>query len=242
MTTQDPMAEVSLRPVSIIELLGPSGTGKTTLLDHFFVKNRLYTNSKDIVSRASLDKNVKLNSASSAEIQDDAAIHDWLEFVFKLLAHASAPPSQRLKALDFCRRALNERAAVLRSNLQGSLLLHDELLLHRGFSILPFSKTISKDAELFFQYVPLPQEAIICFAKPQTLMDRIKLRKTVPNCYKGLSSNELDRLLVQLVEVCFIARDVLTSRGLPCTLLSFDEAIETNYLRLQKICSTAKNR
>lgn len=136
----------------------------------------------------------------------------------------------------FCRRSLKERALFSRSTLKGQVLLHDELLLHRAFSVLPFSTKRLRDAELFFQHVPLPQKAIICCATPQTISTRIAGRKTVPNCYKGLSPKELDRLLSELVEACFIAQDVLTSRGLPCTLLSLDEAIEINCTRLEEIC------
>lgn len=231
------MTNVSPSPVAVVELLGPSGSGKTTLLDHFFSQAyRLPSGSSQILSRAVLEKTVKLKSAATSAIMDDADVQGWLDFVFLLLARAPGSLSRRLKALDFCRRALVERELLSRSDLQGQMLLHDELLLHRAFSILPFSRSLLRDAELFFQHVPLPQKAIICFAQPQTIATRISGRKNTPNCYKGLSSKELDRLLVELVEACFIAQDVLTSRGLPCTLLSLDEAIETNCARLVQIC------
>ena len=228
-------SQKAARPApSVIEMLGPSGVGKTTLLAHFFADP---AQSAPYLSRAELDAQPQPKGEAKTAPLDWPEARAWLDMVFGLLAKASDAPSRRLMALEICRKSLVARHMLADLRPTGQIVLHDELLLHRAFSVLPFSVDPLRDARIFFTHVPLPARAIICVADPAVIVHRIAGRATLPNCYKGLSATEQSELVARLVECCFIAQDILTSRGLPCEMLFLDPPVTECSAALAQLCA-----
>ncbi len=230
-----------MQSYQLIEVAGPSGVGKSTALERML---RDPDHAAGVIGRPTLEtlRPRKLDPVQRHHL-DASPYRPALDLVFHILARSPAPLSSRMAAMDMCQASFLTRAALATPEdsarddlLRGQRLVHDELVLHRAFSILPFSENRLRDARAFFNAAPLPDQAVICIADPRTIMARIRQRGRIPNCYKGLEAARLEILLHDLVDCGLVAQECLTRRGVRCTVLRFDGSPDEAALDLGRAC------
>jgi len=220
----------------LIEVLGPSGVGKTSALNALF-QNSSFNGS--FLNRTTPEEWLPLQKRHREEsLFDESPYRETFDLAFRLLGMSDQSLARRMKALDFCKRSLITRFRLdqiaANKTFNGRNIVHDELVLHRAFSILPFSSNRQRDAREFFKVVPAPDRAVICIADPQTILGRILERPAIPNCYRGLATADLQTLLFELVECCFIARDELTSRGIATEIVQLEGQVQSSAASLRR--------
>lgn len=192
-----------------IELLGPSGVGKSTIL-------RIAESSRDPGSWLGPDEIAgRTKETRTTEFRrqtlDDPSLREFIEACIEIVHRLVATPSHRIGALAMLRdSAALTRAAEL---LDPATAVHDELLLHRSFSVLPQSADIERDAATYFSLVPVPAAAVVVSADAATLRARIAQRGSLPNCYAGLDDAGFERSISNVLRAAEIAVETLRERG-----------------------------
>jgi len=200
-----------------VELIGPSGVGKTTLV------NLIRERHPDEAARgwllpADIESDIALARAGSTAGQrlrravDGTIPEDFFATCFRILADSTMKPSQKFSAATILRKSCEELHEIGMLSLDRPLL-HDELLLHRAFSLLPQSSDVERDAGEYFQRVPLPDAVCILRVSATEILARVLNRGTRPNCYSDLSDSALHEAILRSLRACDIARDMLTDRG-----------------------------
>ncbi|WP_407352676.1 hypothetical protein [Luteimonas sp. R10] len=200
-----------------VELLGPSGVGKTTVLQS--LKPVLATRpDMEWLGPASLDKIAAENLCCFSAKErmrlalDEFVPRAFIDTCFRIVTASSMLPSQKVAALTILRKSC-EASFALRSMDSDTLCIHDELLLHRSISLLPLSADLARDASEYFHLVPVPDIACIVRADVETIVQRALLREHLPNCYFGQDEGRMRQVIGASLKVCDAAATVLSSRG-----------------------------
>lgn len=195
-----------------IELLGPSGVGKTTTLEAALLATDSTRNWLGPEQLAGLYPNPDANDLRQAI--DDPAVRDFASWFISLVVDTDMRPSQKVSVLTILRRSCYDAAAIEALQLTRPVV-HDELLLHRAFSLLPRVDDIETAAHEYFSRVSLPDAAVIVTADPETILRRTTERGGMPNVYRNLEPAELADTVAKAHRVAEIAAETLTARGLP---------------------------
>ena len=203
-----------------VELLDPSGVGKTTVLG---IAQAERSSEHDWMGPKDIDaylKQVACSRDADTERQalNDPGIREFMEGSMEIVLSSAMPPAQRFTALQTLRNSC-VTSTQLRHISQRRLLVHDELLLHRAFSLLPQAVDVERDATRYFLHVPVPDAAAIFVADPSVIISHTLDRRPLPNCYQGLDEQALHATVERLLRVCLVAEQTLRARGVTVAVI-----------------------
>src|SRR5690606_4922318 len=154
----------------IIEVLGPSGIGKTTIIELLAAELTVagFCSAKELEGRIPSDK--VLGKEFIRKAVDDMFSETFVSGSSRILLASSYGAASKLVAMRILDNTLREYARIL-SHEQPLNLLHDELLLHRGMTVLARSSNVTYDARWYYRNVRLPDAAIIFRANPNVVVE-----------------------------------------------------------------------
>jgi hypothetical protein len=144
---------------------------------------------------------------------DDLRLRPLVDLAITAVLDSAMAPSQKVLALSFLQRSCSEWVR-LNAASTGTTVVHDELLLHRAFSLLLHGRDLRSDTTRYFELAPLPDAAIIFVAEPEVILRRVQTRPTAVNCYAGLDEHGLRVAISNGLEIAQIALEVLSRRGI----------------------------
>ena len=219
-----------------IELLGPSGIGKTTALA-VAEKTRgsgacwMGPAEADLLITKLIDQRIAL---------DDILPQSFLDGCLSITAQAQMYPSQKFRFLEMFHRTCRHAASLGQIDTDKTIV-HGEMRLHRSFSFLFMASDFQRHAEWFYDNVPLPEAAIIVQSSLPVLIERAASRPSRANCYYGLDDEAWHTVLARTLTQTEIAAERLTRRGIPVRILNTDGAAEHAAARLtsliEEICA-----
>ena len=194
-----------------IELLGVSGVGKTTTLA---AAERIRPRPHRWLTPGEVNELLgqKPSTADLGAAIDDPALRAFVEHCITTAATGRMRPSQKVAVLAILRRSCLDTATVDRLHT-GRVIVHDELLLHRAFSLLPYALDLQSASRRFFELAPVPEAALVFRAEPGVILQRIAGRPSIPNVYRGLGEVELRDTITRCLEIAEIAVETLRERG-----------------------------
>ncbi len=212
----------------IVELLGPTGSGKTAVLKA--AKARL-TSAGFTVPDFFVDRKTEPPSFVYKKcVLDDLGQSEFVKRCLDIASRNEWLPSQAMKAMNILAASLN--AYAVNSTRTGPLTaIHDELLLHRAFSFLPRSKTWQEDTSLYFAAVPLPTAAVVVTAGIEENLCRLAARGHT-NVTRGLSANRLQVVVERSHEIAKLAVRLLQDRGVPVLEIDSRQPVENSAQQL----------
>lgn len=170
----------------LIELMGPSGVGKSTVL------NVLEKNEPSV--KTMRKRSEGLNVQDLRFYCDFFNIDNFLNGVIEILSLSSLPPTKKMAAINMVNEtAINfaKRCVNKRSHDSNIIEIEDELFLHRSYAILLYSNNFINDVTWYFQSVPIPDAVVIFHAESSTLLKRIRERGKVINTYLYLNDEDI---------------------------------------------------
>lgn len=227
-----------------VEILGPSGVGKSTILKRVSQSRELLAGGKWMFPDDLVEPLTRLREGTTAGQRLRRAVDEGIPAAFtrtcfRIIADSGMRPSQKFSAAAILRRSCEDFHDISRIEDAG-VLVHDELLLHRAFSLLPGSHDVVRDAKAFFDNVPIPQHAIILKADAEVILKRVQGRRTLPNCYEFGDERQLVDVIAGLLDACDIAAEILAQRGVDVHIVDANNtAAETgrDIIRLLNSCS-----
>ena len=197
-------------------MLGPSGAGKTTTLAAAVdaTPARTWLAPKDLAGLLPQVDRTALREA--IDRPDRRGFANWL---ISLVDDADLAPSQKVAALVYLRRSCYDVDQIEQLGLRQPVV-HDELLLHRAFSLLLHVDDVEGAAREYFRRVDLPDAAVVVNADPDAILSRVNGRDRIPNVYRSSGPDRLPALVTAAHRIAEIATSTLTDRGL--TVLELD--------------------
>jgi hypothetical protein len=220
-----------------IELLGPSGVGKTTLLAAADARSTAPT---PWIGPAEVDSLVggPPNNDQLREAVDRPELREFLERSIEAVSRSRMLPSQKIKALTILRASCAQSAAIDRLRLDRPIV-HDELLLHRAFSLLLYSENVESDAEWYFDLVPLPDAVGVFRADRASILARARERPRMPNVYFGLDTAGLHEIIDRSIALSEVAATVIGRRDVPVTYIDTTAEVAVAATRLNEFIANA---
>lgn len=212
----------------IAELLGPTGSGKTAVLNA--ASTGLESIGFSVVNVLTERKTEHPSLVYKKRILDDLGRRDLVKTCLEIAVRNEWLPSQAMSAMNILAATLNADA-VNRARTGPVAAVHDELLLHRAFSFLPRSKTWQEDTSLFFAAVPLPTAAVVVTAGIEENLRRLAVRGHT-NVTQGLSANRLQEVVERSQEIAKLAVRLLQDRGLPVLEIDSRQPVENSAQQL----------
>ena len=144
-----------------IELLGPSGVGKTTILR---AAQEMRAHDPEWIGPLEANEILHKSPGSSRKALTRRAIDNpdraaFVDHCLSVVTSSSMLPSQKFTALSILQTSFYQ-TLLLEDVPEDTTLVHDELLLHRAYSLLPYSDNVEHDAMTYFELVPLPDAAV----------------------------------------------------------------------------------
>lgn len=219
--------------VQLIELLGPSGVGKSTIL-RVLQGEPCAMEWKFPTSAVTSSPESKVDRTRIMRAFDAIETRPFIDWAVACISRTDMPPSRRLNATSFLARSCHDRAAC---SMEHGVIVHDELLLHRAFSFMHHSTNLAQDARRYFQLAPAPAAAIVFTAAGEAIADRVLQRPKIPNCYADLTRPRLLQAIERAIMVADIALEVLSERGIPVSLIDASHEVPENARRLSTFVS-----
>ena len=220
-----------------IEILGPSGVGKTTILS---AAQGMRAPEPEWIGPFEANEILKSSPPESRKALTRAAVDDpdradFIDHCISVVTRSSMLRSQMITALSILQKSCYENL-VLESVPDDTVLVHDELLLHRAYSVLLYSAQPQLDAARYFELVPLPGAAVIVVADEEAIVSRVKQRESLPNCYAGQTDARLRQTVATGIEVAHVAAQVLSQRGSHVTTIDASQSAEQSARELHAFC------
>lgn len=195
----------------LIEIMGPSGVGKTTLLKLASKENSGRWISGDKI-KANIDSSSGRDDRQELKNRVDKIINfGFVERCIDIVNKSNMRPSQKFTTLQMFNSSL-QNFCVSKELSKKKVVVHDELLMHRGFSILTYSENFESDVVWFYKNTPLPNSVLIMKLSAKELFERIKDREFSVNTYRHISDEKLKKLLKKNSEMYVIAKEILKKR------------------------------
>ena len=164
-----------------------------------------------------------------------AFFNDFVAPCLSSIARTAMKFEQKLGAIDLTYSCLARYILAEATGLEGGFVLHDELLLHRGFGFLHFHDDFETAARLYYETVPVPDVAVICKAPATAIFERIKQREVRTNSCVGLNDGALRVAVRKRLVISTIAGEVLAKRGVAVRFLDTGGTIEESATQLNDI-------
>jgi hypothetical protein len=205
-----------------IELLGPSGAGKTTtLVAAMSNPRRRWLGPDDLADDVPKPTNDDLREAI-----DNPDLRDFVTWFIAKVATTTMAPSQKVALMRILARSCHDTTTINALPLSRTVI-HDELLLHRAFSLLPRIEDTEMAVADYFNLVPLPDAAVVVTADPDTIHRRTTARGPLPNVYRDADPAAVHATITRAVLVAELAAEALTARGIP--VLRLDSTTEPDH-------------
>lgn len=220
-----------------IELLGPSGVGKSTILAR---AEELRATPATWRGTAETDALVPAKP-STAELRaaiDSPDLRELVDRCVAVVAGSPLAPSQKLGALTLLNRSCY-RYGQVRARESELPVVHDELLLHRAFSLLVHTADPAREARWFFELVPAPDAAALFWTDVDTIVERVQQRGSLPNVYRGLDQDGLRDAVQRCEQVLEVAEEVLAARGVLVRRIDVGEDVEAGARELASFIATS---
>lgn len=189
-----------------VELLGPSGVGKTTILAALgdLGPGWLGPDSPELGSRAAATRGARVTAT------DHRSLCTLMRVAAASIARTDLAPSGQITASDFL-----IRSADLHLVCRGleAPVVHDELLLHRGFSFLVRTPRLVRDTLGYYARVPLPDLAVVVTAPAELIAERALGRPRLTNVYRDLDRTAVRAAAARGLRVAAFAARVLALCG-----------------------------
>ncbi len=198
-----------------IELLGPSGVGKSAVLaaaESLRVPEATWLGPAEADARLRPGRTPTSRRQLARDAVDDFAPREFVDRCIAIVVSSAMRPSQKLSALGMLRTVL-QTALELEQLESDELLVHDELLLHRAFTLLLYAQDFEADVAWYFGAVPVPDAALIVHTHADVIVARSLGRETLPNCYYDLDEPGLREVVDRSLVLCEIAAETLAGRG-----------------------------
>lgn len=219
---KNPSPKVSKK--RLVELMGPSGVGKSTILQHAMTQHACeWITPEEIPYEFFFSDKKQFQQAVRNYI--DNSISDFIEATYQMIIQSTMTPSQKLKALKTIQTTAEKRVLSNYAMEKGYLVVCDELFLHRAFSFLMYSNNLEEDTRRYFATVPVPSAVAIIMADPKKILERIAERQGAVNCYYEKNEKEIFELVQKGLKICSIANEELASRGVRVTRIKSDQAV-----------------
>lgn len=218
----------------LLEVMGPSGVGKTSVL------NVVSTNpsSGRVFYPIELARNIK--SIKSLLGEEDVRFRmdytfptDFVYGCIGVINRGNLKPSQKLLAFKMLDNTL-ERYILTKFLNKDEQLVHDELLIHRGFALLSNSDNLLVNAKWYFSNVPTPDAVIFMHADPEVVARRVLERGSVINSYRYKNELEIKEVIDRSYEMYEIAIDVLRKRGVIVVSVDANGPLEEVVTRVEQ--------
>lgn len=228
-----------------VEVLGPSGVGKSTILKTMrrhqeSVSGATWLFPEDLVEPL---KSLREGTTAGQRLRravDEKLPDAFTRTCFKILGESAMCASQKFSAAAILRRSCEDFHDISSIEDRG-FLIHDELLLHRAFSLLPGSHDLERDASEFFSTVPTPPHALILKADAEVILQRVMSRRSLPNCYRFLDHGKLIEEIQRLLTAGDIAEDILRRRGVGVHVIDANGPVEEVGRRIIGLLSTFRS-
>ncbi len=208
------------QPTVLVELLGPSGVGKSTILR---AAQALRTPQQWWWGSAEIDATISATDMarpSNRDAVDNFYPRDFVPRCLETMTASRMLPSQMVTAITQLRTTCQVATAV-RTISSLHPLVHDELLLHRASTLLLYSDTFESEAVWYFDTVPVPTAAIILRTEADTIFQRALRRSEQRiNTYYSLDDNALRAIIERSLRLTEIAAERLRAREV--TVLEID--------------------
>lgn len=217
--------------VKRIELFGPSGVGKSTLIDS--VKDDLpngYCFVSHLESKLSAMQQLLGQNVLSSIIDADP-LGSILNQCVSKIASVDASANQKLLALNMLNTTIRRHRLLDFISTDCCWVVDDEHLLHRSFAVFSHSRKVMEDFEWYYNSVDVPHCAILCIADPQVVTDRVMARRKTVSSYRYDSKEDVFHLLKNMAPAYEKALSILRERG--CRVHTLDLSCEVDEARGQ---------
>ena len=234
----------------LIELCGPSGVGKTYLLNRFnsmmggivFPDTKINNHFNPVLGKSEDDTEAVSNQTDN---KCNLQLENFANFCMESISRNSMNAYQKLGVAKILDTSVNTYRKLKPKSDYGYVIMHDELLLHRAFSFLPYSSDFENDVRAFYNIVPLPDAVCFCKAPVEIILNRLNGRQREVNFNRGKSEEEKADLIRKSLEVCELGEKILRERGVKVLTLdlSKDEEFYCAQLKdfVEKIREEYKN-
>jgi hypothetical protein len=200
----------ALNSTVIIELMGLSGVGKSTILNEAWNIKNISWIKPDCIQKIKAQKSI--SSDLLRKYIDSIEIDDFVQECIRLINANQMTAMQKTTSIRLLDSAIKEYALINISDYK-SIFVHDELLLHKAFSILCHLKNFQESAIWYFSNCPVPKAVIILQDEPSKIVQRLMERKKTINTLYQLTEKEIFSLYNKILSMYQIAEKILESRG-----------------------------
>ncbi|WP_421929293.1 hypothetical protein [Neoaquamicrobium sediminum] len=207
------------KPTVLVELLGPSGVGKSTILraaQALRTPEQWWWGADEIdtvISEAKTDR------AKQRDAVDSFLPPDFARRCIDIITSSRMLPSQIIAANNGL-RTTSQATDLTRGLSSRHPLVHDELLLHRASSMLLHSERYEDHANWYFDTVPIPSAAVIIRAEAIAIVERVSRRSTQRiNTYYNLDDDALLEIVNRSLRLSEIAAERLDRRGVTVAVI-----------------------
>lgn len=209
----------------LIELLGPSGAGKTYILKKFSeIYN--YVLFSNVLKLSELDTLLQKHNLEQSLSETESDIQSFVNFCIDCINRSKMDTFKKLNALKIFSSSCYKYDKTKQLDEYGYIIIDDELLLHRAFSFLTYSSDFDNDAKKFFELVPLPDVVCMCTCTTNLIKERLLMKPKLPNCYRGIDKTQIEKLIDKSLRVCEIGEKILIERGAKLINLDLSLGIE----------------
>ena len=220
-----------------IEMLGPSGTGKTTILDAVqanWADKIIFPDTIELFLKQTPDREVSkaLNPMFSG---NTALSQDYLSYALGAVAQTNMLYEQKCVVVGAIMTNILRHVFADLTSRAGKVVIHDELLLHRGFSFLHFAENFKEAARIYYEKVPAPDVAVIFRAPVEVILERVRRRGGKRNWHKGLDSEGEKQAVQRCLAISDVAAQTLAGRGVDVRIIDTSGTLAESANQLEEI-------
>ncbi|MEX6775716.1 tetratricopeptide repeat protein [Limnospira fusiformis] len=220
----------------LIELMGHSGVGKTSIMHKY-----KELNSDDLCIYPSIVnsiiKNKRIAKNDVRPYIDVIKLRHFFEGCISFVNKSSMKNSQKLGALQMLRTTAFDYA-LIQALPQKSIVIHDELYMHRAFALLLYNDNFEEVVSWYYDNAPVPNAVIIFKKSHQEILKQLQQRNIPINTLYGLSEPEIKKIYDKADIMYKIAASVLEKRGVKVLTLSVPDTIEEAAVHLKSLISS----
>lgn len=221
-----------------IEILGPSGVGKSTVLNSvqsLWADRIIFPDKIALIAKTTERKEIR--KITNLFFDKNKQLNDYITYVLNTISQTNMTFDQKFYVIERAKTSLIEHALSELASRGDDFVIHDELLLHRGFSFLHFCENFDESAKVYYETVPTPDIAIVFKAQPSTIIDRVRHRGIDMNCYRGLHGEKFRLAILKSLAICAIAAEALLKRGVNVRTIDASGEIKDSSAQLNDILS-----